>query len=642
MARPRRQGHFEGELAALPPALWARLTEAGFGEPGLLATFRDDSDQELAEFLKQLGLPVDEAYSVPLRVLVEQAAVAGERERQLEASLSPYDRLLRDAKRRRKDHDAQEEIELQAVEVPEAPIKKAVPARWPTRRQRRNAGAPNDQTKRAIEEGERQRWLAVLAKIFKELNFPIALPTDEGRDGLRWLGKGKRAKTLRGRARSFKRIASWMQSVQDGEKWPASPQRLVDYMEARAAEPCGKTVLPNIVTTINFMEDVGGVAPEDRLDRQGLLSSALQELQLEVHQANGPQPKKRALRLFLRLVIALEMTVMDEEIPPYHRGFAWLKLLKVWGALRADDLTWLSVPTMRLGERGFIAALERTKVTGAGKLVEHLEVVVSVEAYLIKEAWLQTGYELWMGMMGQNNFMVGLPTEDMMGMQEVAGAGWVAIRNIGGLSIDQYKGQEAGGDARIMPITLTVGGRERRPWRDVVALCSQCDFPDWPVPGPLTVLWCAEFINRRGGGPRDHHRWWLSVTNLNKDSWGVAEHESAMKALDEAGSYDGLEITNLASLEVLLRRAQLVEYVYQLEGKEPKGKGGGKANNRFGLVDEAAVFSGSHRSTGDIMICPDLMDYVAKEVERDAQIMKQVRKAREERKALNTGKEPGG
>ena len=34
---------------------------------------------------------------------------------------------------------------------------------------------------------------------------------------------------------------------------------------------------------------------------------------------------------------------------------------------------------------------------------------------------------------------------------------------------------------------------------------------------------------------------------------------------------------------------------------------------------------------GDVMICPDLMDYVAKETEREASVMKQVRKAREER-----------
>ena len=42
---------------------------------------------------------------------------------------------------------------------------------------------------------------------------------------------------------------------------------------------------------------------------------------------------------------------------------------------------------------------------------------------------------------------------------------------------------------------------------------------------------------------------------------------------------------------------------------------------------------------GEAMIAPSLLDYVAKEVERDASVMKQVRKAREERRLLAGGKQ---
>ena len=55
---------------------------------------------------------------------------------------------------------------------------------------------------------------------------------------------------------------------------------------------------------------------------------------------------------------------------------------------------------------------------------------------------------------------------------------------------------------------------------------------------------------------------------------------------------------------------------------------------RAGLVDEAHIFTGSHRDSGECMVAPELLDYVAKEVERDASIMKQIRKGREERTAL--------
>ena len=136
----------------------------------------------------------------------------------------------------------------------------------------------------------------------------------------------------------------------------------------------------------------------------------------------------------------------------------------------------------------------------------------------------------------------------------------------------------------------------------------------------------------------DHHRWWLQVYSLDKTMWGVDIHETGMRALEQFGCYDGLDLPNSAGLEVILRQCQLAEYVYVQEsgfndqGKGKRGKGGG-SKARAGLLDEASVFTGTHRDSGETMICPELLDYVAKEVERDASVMKAVRKAREERRA---------
>ena len=47
------------------------------------------------------------------------------------------------------------------------------------------------------------------------------------------------------------------------------------------------------------------------------------------------------------------------------------------------------------------------------------------------------------------------------------------------------------------------------------------------------------------------------------------------------------------------------------------------------MVDETAAFGGDHRHTVEAMVCPSLLDHVASEVERDANVMKQVRKARD-------------
>ena len=127
--------------------------------------------------------------------------------------------------------------------------------------------------------------------------------------------------------------------------------------------------------------------------------------------------------------------------------------------------------------------------------------------------------------------------------------------------------------------------------------------------------------------------------------WRGVEHEAILKMLDHAGCYDGLDLANLCGVETALRRAQLLEYAYGQDGRQ-KGKGGGGKGRRdflqAGLLDEAAVFQGTHREHGDLMVCPALLDYVAREVERDASVLKQVRKAKEERKSAAAYPSDGG
>ena len=199
-------------------------------------------------------------------------------------------------------------------------------------------------------------------------------------------------------------------------------------------------------------------------------------------------------------------------------------------------------------------------------------------------------------------------------------------------------------DARTLSLDLGVGGRRRRQWRDICVQFSPETFADWPVQGPRTTAWCCEFINRRGGGPLDHHRWWLGSMRLGADAWGVSEHEHGLRALDHYGCYDCLDLTHSAGVELMLRRVQMVEYAYMRDGAASsagqgeagkKNKGGGKGGRGAGFFDESSVFSGTHRDSGEFMVCPELLDYVSKEVERDASVMKQVRKAREEQRLLH-------
>lgn len=220
--------------------------------------------------------------------------------------------------------------------------------------------------------------------------------------------------------------------------------------------------------------------------------------------------------------------------------------------------------------------------------------------------------------------------------------GGIALHHVGGsvvacrLTAAAAAGGAGGGDARILPLVLRGGKRVVRPWRDVTDMLTVTPLADWPITGPRTLEFCCRFVNRRGGGPLDWHRFWMSTNKLSRGDWGVDIHELAMRMLDRAGGYDGLDICNIACLGDLVRMAQQIEYAY-LQEDDASSSSKGKGKGRVGLSDESSIFAGSHRETGDAMVAPELMDYVAKEVERDASIMKQLRKAREERRLNKSG-----
>ncbi|CAK0864027.1 unnamed protein product, partial [Prorocentrum cordatum] len=86
-----------------------------------------------------------------------------------------------------------------------------------------------------------------------------------------------------------------------------------------------------------------------------------------------------------------------------------------------------------------------------------------------------------------------------IGVHVPAGGGAVLVRQIRSDQIDEHKGLEAAGEARILSVVSVNGLRARRPWREVVAALTEVPFPDWATEGPRTALWCCRWIDRRGG-----------------------------------------------------------------------------------------------------------------------------------------------
>ena len=106
--------------------------------------------------------------------------------------------------------------------------------------------------------------------------------------------------------------------------------------------------------------------------------------------------------------------------------------------------------------------------------------------------------------------------------------------------------------------------------------------------------------------------------------------------LDMAGAYDYLEVANVASLELVMRQVQLVEYDLAYGYSSDSAENAiAVARRHRDLADHGPVFDGLSAEEGTIMCCPALLEHVHGKVSKGQVELKQLRKAREESELLN-------
>ncbi|CAK0839371.1 unnamed protein product, partial [Prorocentrum cordatum] len=118
-------------------------------------------------------------------------------------------------------------------------------------------------------------------------------------------------------------------------------------------------------------------------------------------------------------------------------------------------------------------------------------------------------------------------------------------------------------DARVLSIVQSPSGERRRPFKDSVREMTETSWPAWPILGPRTARWCLDFIAEQDTHPRARHTKWRHEAGVGGQDIGCQDHELAMRMIELAVVYDQLNITELASFELLLRRAQLAEMRYR-------------------------------------------------------------------------------
>ena len=141
----------------------------------------------------------------------------------------------------------------------------------------------------------------------------------------------------------------------------------------------------------------------------------------------------------------------------------------------------------------------------------------------------------------------------------------------------------------------------------------------------------------------DHHVWWVRQNGLEKDDPKVEVHRVGCQMLDTAGTYDRLEVANMASLELVMRQVQLVEYemAYGFDGETGETPVAVSRRHRA-MADYRSKFHGYTAEEGTVMCCPALMQHVHEKVSQGQTELKQLRKAREEIEILKKSTGPSG
>ena len=181
-------------------------------------------------------------------------------------------------------------------------------------------------------------------------------------------------------------------------------------------------------------------------------------------------------------------------------------------------------------------------------------------------------------------------------------------------------------DARTLPIDLDALGRPDCSLKEV-AKKSEEKTMSWVLTGPRTARWCISYLVTEGLGFEAHHERFRQLGRIEASSWGAQEHFQLSMIAKHALQTDQLNGYNSMFCEVIFRRLQTIEFAYAERAREAEAKAiGGRLS-----LEEQQTFGGLTRQASTLMVCPELMDYVKPEVERDASLSKNLRKAREER-----------
>ena len=265
----------------------------------------------------------------------------------------------------------------------------------------------------------KDRWSKELYKELIKVDAPVlqGMQFCVGQERLHVAIAGKtRSSTLKRYLKAWRDWQTWKDNT-----WSADalnhPGMFCEYLFCRFDEPCGASIPNFICKAVAWFEKIAGFK-EAELVATTRVVTQVRDYITEKLAAEAP-PVRRAPRYPSVVIEALEATVIDTELSVGMRVMAWAKLLKIWGALRFDDMQKINPSQLHMTGGRMTTTLRVTKTSGPGKRVQELPVCISEYAFVWDVDWIQQGFSLLKTHASfERDYLLPKLTEDWSGFQQ--------------------------------------------------------------------------------------------------------------------------------------------------------------------------------------------------------------------------------
>ena len=152
--------------------------------------------------------------------------------------------------------------------------------------------------------------------------------------------------------------------------------------------------------------------------------------------------------------------------------------------------------------------------------------------------------------------------------------GWAAALNVQLSDEPDWKAEKRAGpgrDRRVLPQTGSAASTVSL--AQLVALLKSVDVEDWPFEGPKALVEFLAAVVSSGHSLSSYWGFWVAQSGVSRGSAVSQELKNIVEVLHHALVFDALDVSNLASFELLSRRALQIQRAVKRCPRHPSFEG---------------------------------------------------------------------